>query len=112
MLNSKKPFTDLNYYWDWKVPSGVRTTFKADAEIMQVIEPKFETVVKQVKNRAYLVAGLAFHIYDERVDKELNYYFDSGIIALVKHINKNKNTINPAPIYVHSTSSHTRCGLA
>jgi len=97
----KKPFTDLNYYWDWTVGSGVRVSFKADSEILQVIEPKFETVVRQIKYRAYLVAGVAFHLYDERTDKEFNYYFDSGIIALVKHLNKNKGVINSDPIYFH-----------
>ncbi len=91
----------VNHYFDWDTKSGVRTTFKADGQIVQAIEPKLETVIKQVKNRAYLVAGLSFHIYDERIDKELHYYFDSGIIALVKHLNKNKGTVNQTPIYVH-----------
>jgi DNA gyrase subunit B len=98
-----KASADFNYYFPWKTKSGVRTTFKADEEIMQAVEPKFETVLKQVKNRAYLVAGLAFHIYDERVDKEYHYYFDSGIIALVKHLNKNKGIINQSPIYLHKS---------
>ncbi len=92
---------DFNYYFDWKTKSGVRTTFKADKEIMQAVEPKFENVIKQVKNRAYLVAGLSFHLYDERVDREVNYFFDSGIIALVKHLNKNKGVVNTPPIYIH-----------
>jgi DNA gyrase subunit B len=92
---------NLNYYFDWKTKSGVRTTFKADKEILQAIEPKLETVRKQVKNRAYLVAGLSFHLYDERADKEYHYYFDSGITALVRHHNKNKNSITAQPVYIH-----------
>lgn len=99
----KKPFTDLNYYWKWDTQSGVRTTFKADAEILQVIDPKLDTILKQVKNRAYLVSGLAFHIYDERINEEVNYYFDSGIIALVKHLNRNKVLINTQPVYLHKS---------
>lgn len=96
----KQSKTDLNYYFNWNTKSGVRTTFKADSEIMQVIEPKLETVRKQIKNRAYLVAGLAFHLYDERERREFHYYFDSGITALVKHINKNKGALH-TPIYLH-----------
>lgn len=91
----------LNYYFDWRTKSGVRTTFKADPQIMQVTSPNFATVLQQVKNRAYLVAGLAFHIFDERVDREVHYYFDSGIVALVRHINRNREAVNLAPIYVH-----------
>jgi DNA gyrase subunit B len=94
-----QPF--VKQYFKWEAKSGTRTTFKADPEIMQVIEPKLEVVRKQIKNRAYLVAGLAFHLYDERVDKEYHYYFDSGITALVKHINRNKTPINQVPIYLH-----------
>lgn len=97
----KKYTGDLNYYFSWDTKSGVRTTFKADKEILQVTDPRWETVLKQVKNRAYLVAGLAFHLYDERIDKEVHYYFDSGIMALVKHLNKNKNLINSTPMYMH-----------
>ncbi len=93
----------FKYYFDWNTKSGVRTTFKADSTIMTTIEHKFETVLRQVKNRAYLVAGLAFHLYDEREDREVHYYFDSGIIALVKHINKNKEVVNSAPIYIHKS---------
>jgi DNA gyrase subunit B len=107
---SFEPF--VKQYWDWKVKSGTRTTFKADSEIMQVIEPKLETVRKQIKNRAYLVAGLAFHLYDEREDKEYNYYFDSGITALVRHINRNKAAINQPPIYLHKSASEVDVEVA
>ena len=93
---SFEPFVKQHFKWTAK--SGTRTTFKADSEVMQAIEPKFETVRKQVKNRAYLVAGLAFHLYDERIDKEIHYYFDSGITALVKHLKRNKVAINSTPI--------------
>lgn len=93
----------LDYHFPWNSKSGVRTTFKADKEILSTIEPKLETVLKQVKNRAYLVAGLAFHLWDERDEKEVHFYFDSGITALVKHLNKNKGVINQTPIYLHKT---------
>lgn len=94
--------SSYSYHFDWNTEHGVRTTFKADPEIIQVVEPKLETVLKQVKNRAYLVAGLFFHIYDERTEKEVHYYFDSGIVALIKHINKNKGSIHQ-PIYLHKS---------
>ncbi len=95
--------TQYSYFFDWNTKSGVRTTFKADSEIMQSIEPKFSTILKEVKNRAYLVAGLYFHMYDEKTRKELHFYFDSGIVALVKHHNKNKITLHE-PIYIHKMS--------
>lgn len=91
---------DYNYYFPWESSHGVRTTFRADSQILNTVEPRLETIIKQVKNRAYLVAGLYFHIYDERVDRQLHYFFDSGIVALIKHLNKNKGGIHQ-PIYIH-----------
>ncbi|MDD2823317.1 MAG: DNA gyrase subunit B [Candidatus Daviesbacteria bacterium] len=99
LTKSDEP-TLFHYHYDWNTKSGVRTVFKADSTIMSAVEAKFDFVSKQVKNRAYLVAGLFFHLYDERTQEEENYYFDSGIVALVKHTNKNKGTIH-SPIYIH-----------
>lgn len=91
---------DFSYFFDWNSSSGVRTTFKADPEILSTITPRVETVIKQIKNRAYLVAGLHFHFYDEVTGKELHFYFDSGIVALVRYHNKNKVSLHQ-PIYLH-----------
>ncbi|MCL4367065.1 DNA gyrase subunit B [Patescibacteria group bacterium] len=102
-LTDKDNNTPFTQHFAWETKSGLRTTFRADPTIMNTIEPKFENVARQVKNRAYLVARLFFHIYDERSNQELHYYFDSGIVALVKHINKNKGSIHQ-PIYIHKDS--------
>lgn len=99
-LKSPEQPEGFKHYFKWDTKHGVRTTFRADPTIMATIEPKFDTIIKQVKNRAYLVAGLSFHLYDERQSKELHYFFDSGIVALIKHINKNKGPIHD-PIYIH-----------
>ncbi|MDO8429111.1 MAG: ATP-binding protein, partial [Candidatus Daviesbacteria bacterium] len=106
--DSDKP-DKFSYYFDWETKHGVRTSFKADKEILQATSPKLDTVLKQVKNRAYLVAGLHFHLYDEREEvdgtppgKEQHYYFDSGIVALIRHINRNKGPLHD-PIYIHKS---------
>lgn len=101
LKESDKP-TQFSDYFNWDTKHGVKTTFRADPEILNTIEPRLDTVLKQVKNRAYLVAGLYFHLFDERIGKEYHYYFDSGIVALIKHINKTKGPTNQ-PIYLHKT---------
>lgn len=99
------------HHFAWQTAHGVRTTFRADPQILNTIEPKLDMILKQVKNRAYLVAGLYFHLYDERVDKEFHYYFDTGIVALVKHINKNKGGLHQ-PIYLHKTVDNVDVEIA
>jgi len=88
---------------DGKIPeikSGTITSFSPDKSIFSTISPDFTLLAKQVKERAYLVAGLYFHLFDERNGEEVHYYFDGGLESLVRHLNKNKNVINDPPFYV------------
>ncbi|TXG76526.1 type IIA DNA topoisomerase subunit B [Candidatus Dojkabacteria bacterium] len=78
--------------------SGTMTTFLPDSEIFSTTIFEFDTVKKAIRERAYLVPGLFFHLYDlrEGQEKEINYYFEGGITALVSKINENKGPITPA----------------
>lgn len=82
--------------------SGTTVTFFPDASIFtQTIEFDFDFIKKVVRDRAYLVPKVYFHLYDLRGDeeKQVNYYFESGIKALIEKINENKNPLHKA-IYV------------
>ncbi len=84
--------------------TGTTTTFMPDTEIFtQGIALNFETVKKQVKDRAYLVAKLYFHLKDERSGEEANFYFDGGIVSLVRSLNHNKVVLHE-PIFITKTS--------
>lgn len=79
--------------------TGTTTTFSPDPEIFKEgTDLSFEMVKKQVRDRAYLIAGLAFHLTDERTGEEANYYFEGGIKSLVGALNRNKTTLHD-PIY-------------
>lgn len=97
-LKDKKDL-DSNFV-NTKITSGTKTVFLPDKTIFSTIEVDFTTIAKQIKERAYLVAGLYFHLKDERTNKELHYYFDGGVESLVRHLNKNKNVINQLPFYI------------
>lgn len=84
--------------------TGTITTFLPDTEIFKDgIDLDFETVKKQVRDRAYLIAKLHFHLKDERTNEEASYYFDGGIMSLVKALNRNKLTLHD-PIFISKTS--------
>lgn len=76
--------------------SGTLSTFLPDKEIFQETNFDFDTVKKAIRERAYLVPGLYFHLQDHRKDqeKEINFYFEGGITALVSKINENKEKIH------------------
>lgn len=83
--------------------TGTTTTFRPDPEIFKEgTDLSFEMVKKQVRDRAYLIAGLAFHLIDERTGEEANYYFEGGIKSLVAALNRNKVTLHE-PIYMSKT---------
>jgi len=79
--------------------TGTSTKFVPDPTIFKItVDFSFKTLVNKIRERAYLVAGLTFHIYDLRKDKELHFYFEGGIKSLVEHLNKNKKVLQ-APVY-------------
>jgi len=80
--------------------TGTVTTFMPDSEIFKEgISVSFEHIKKQVRDRAYLTAGLFFHLKDLRSDRETNFYFEGGITSLVKSLNRNKETLHN-PIFI------------
>ena len=94
----KLPFTS-NFYWNAK--TGTKVTFQADQTILTTITPEFERLERQLKQVAYLVAGIHFHLSDERTKETMHYFFESGIATLIFHLNKNKVLIHPNPIIIH-----------
>ena len=84
--------------------TGTVVTFIPDPDIFKEgIALNFDTVKKQVRDRAYLVAKLAFHLSDERTGEIAHYYFEGGILSLVKALNRNKQTLH-VPVFITKTS--------
>ncbi|OGH33305.1 MAG: DNA topoisomerase IV subunit B [Candidatus Levybacteria bacterium RIFCSPHIGHO2_02_FULL_42_12] len=72
--------------------TGTTATFVPDDTIFSTTKFEFETIKKTIRERAYLVPALYFHLYDMRDDQtqEVHYYFEGGIQSLVEKINENK----------------------
>jgi len=84
--------------------TGTTTTFTPDTEIFkETIEFDNKTIIKSLKDRAYLTSKIYFHYYDERINSEHHYYFEGGILSLLRELNKNKTVIHE-PIYIHGQS--------
>jgi DNA gyrase subunit B len=81
--------------------SGTTTTFYPDPEIFkETVEFDNKIIIKSIKDRAYLTSKIFFHFYDERSNVQHHYYFEGGIISLLRELNKNK-VVNHEPIYLH-----------
>lgn len=92
--------------------TGTQTTFRLDEEIFKEgISLNFETLKKQVRDRAYLIAGLAFHLVDERSGEQSSYYFEGGIRSLVAALNRTKVVLHE-PIYFTRTQADMTIEIA
>lgn len=74
--------------------NGTTTTFLPDATMFSVIVWNFEIIKKYIRDVAYLVPKIHFHLVDQRTHEEVNFYFEGGIKSLVAHINNGKQTLS------------------
>ncbi|HUC94692.1 MAG TPA: DNA topoisomerase subunit B [Candidatus Saccharimonadales bacterium] len=76
--------------------SGTTITFMADKDIFSTTDFEFDTIKKLIRERAYLVPNLFFHLYDHREGKEqeVNFYFEGGITSLISKLNENKPALH------------------
>ncbi len=93
--------------------SGTLISFLPDSQIFTELTFDFETIKKALRERAYLVPSLYFHLYDKRKDqeKEISFYFEGGITALVSKINENKEPLHKA-ITIHKMDKEVDVEMA
>jgi DNA gyrase subunit B len=91
-----KPKSRLEHDFIENRESGTTITFMADKEIFPTTDFEFDTIKKLIRERAYLVPNLYFHLFDKRDGKEqeLNFYFEGGITSLISKLNDNKQTLH------------------
>ena len=83
--------------WSVKIGKGQTgsiTTFIPDSKVFKNYAFDKNKVKNLLRDRAYLIAGLSFHFFDERDDDEAHYYFEGGIKSLVAHTNRGKRTLS------------------
>ncbi|MDX2226023.1 MAG: DNA gyrase subunit B [Verrucomicrobiae bacterium] len=84
--------------------TGTLITFMPDAEIFrETIVFKAETVIKRLRELAFLNKGLEMVFVDEREPESQpqRFLFKNGIEEYVKQLNASKEPIHPKPISIH-----------
>jgi DNA gyrase subunit B len=81
---------------------GTLVHFKPDADVFSETDFHFDTLAQRMRELAFLTRGVRIRLVDERADREheTDFHYEGGISAFVKHLNANKQTISPEPIYV------------
>ncbi len=85
---------------DFNFKEGTAVSFLPDKEIFkETIEINNNIFKKQVKERAYLINNVYFRIFNKKTTEKIAYFFDGGIISLLRDMNRGKKTLHD-PIYV------------
>jgi len=80
---------------------GTTTRFLADLEIFKAgYDYDFNQLVTWFREWAYLTRGLRLTVIDERIDDEMTFYFEGGILSFVRHLNRNRQVLHERPFYV------------
>ncbi len=81
--------------------SGTETVFYPDDTIFESVTYSFDTLKSRLREIAFLNKGIAIKLTDERPEKEreLEFYYEGGIISFVEYLNKNKTPIFEDVIY-------------
>jgi DNA gyrase subunit B len=79
---------------------GTKIAFKPDEEIFGDTEFAYDTLLKRIRELAYLNAGLRISFRDDRNKKKDTFQFEEGIKAFVKHLNEGKDTLHKDVIYL------------
>ncbi len=82
---------------------GTVIIFEPDREIFEETDFSFKRICERARQQAYLTRGIKISVIDKRSEKQIEkqtFYFEGGINAFVKHLNKNKTSLVEPPIYV------------
>ena len=79
---------------------GTTITFKPDEEIFGDTEFAYDTLLKRIRELAYLNGGLLISFRDDRNKKKEVFKFQDGIKAFIKHLNEGKETLHNDVIYL------------
>ena len=86
--------------------------FMPDKRVFETTIFSVETILKRLKELAFLNKGLEIKFYDENTDFSRTYKFDGGIVDFVKYLNEGKSSLYGEPLYVLATKDNIYVELA
>ena len=79
-----------------KDETGTKQTFRFDKQIFtEDIDFRFDTLIQRLREMAFVTRGVTIKFVDERNDREMTFYFEGGITAFVRYLNRNRQGLHP-----------------
>lgn len=94
--------------------TGTSVHFVPDADIFDEIVYDYDTLKHRLRELSFLNRGITIILTDERGEeiRKETFYFEGGISSFVEHLNRNKEVINPEPVYFNGTKDTTVVEIA
>jgi len=102
-----KASTELTIIGDSK-GTGTKITFKPDCQIFDELGFDIDTLSHRLRELSFLNKGLKIVINDKRINQEIEFLHQGGIVDFVKYLNKNKDVIYDEPVYIFSEKNDTQ----
>jgi len=80
--------------------TGTYIRFWPDPEVFEELGFHWEIVSHRLRELAFLNKALTILLRDERIDLDYTFYFEGGISAFVKYLNRDKGWVNLRPLHV------------
>jgi len=93
--------------------TGTVTSFLPDSKVFQELDYDFTTLAQHFREAAYLTKGVWIQLVDERIDREMNFFFEGGVASFVRHLNRERDVLHPRPIYIEkdAETTHIECAI-
>ena len=94
--------------------TGTLVHFVPDAEIFDETVYDYDTLRHRLRELSFLNRGITIILTDERPEevRQETFYIEGGISSFVEHLNRNKEVINPEPVYFNGTKDTTVVEIA
>jgi len=93
--------------------TGTQTTFKPDPEIFtETTEYDYDVLQSRIRELAFLNKGIEINLTDERTDVSNSFMYEGGIVSFVEYLNRNREAVNQAPIYVEGSRDNIQVEVA
>ena len=94
--------------------TGTEVTFQPDPEMFDTTEYDYEILHTRMREKAFLTAGLAISITDDRGEEPVSdaMFYEGGIREFVTWCNRNKTPIHNDVIYMHGVKGDASAEIA
>jgi len=103
------PVAPLKVVGDAPGRRGTEVTFLASSQTFTMTEFDFATLEHRLRELAFLNSGVTIYFADKRgvEPKEIKLHYEGGLEQFVRYLDRAKNSLIPAPIYMCSERDGT-----